>query len=128
MNKDTIGIGVIGCGLMGIGVTREVLKHDPRLRIIGIFDPDERSVKRALQEFNPEPHVYDDYHKLVESPDVDWVMVSSWNCYHADHVVCAFEAGKHVFCQKPLAITPEDCKRMYESWKKATKFSTSVSL
>ncbi len=119
MTSDSIGIGVIGCGLMGIGLTKQLLARDPRLRVVAIYDPDERSVKRATEEFHPAPRVHADYRELVRSSDIDWVMVSSWNCYHAEQVVAAFEAGKHVFCQKPLATTLPDCRRMYESWKKS---------
>jgi len=48
-------------------------------------------------------------------------MIASWNCFHKEQVVKAFDAGKHVFCQKPLAMNVEDCAEMLESWKKSGK-------
>lgn len=44
------------------------------------------------------------HREVVGRADVDWVMIASWNRDHAEQTVVAFEAGKHVFCQKPLAL------------------------
>ena len=44
-------------------------------------------------------------------------MIASWNCCHRDHVIGAFEAGKDVFCQKPLATSLADCLAMREAWQ-----------
>ncbi|RLD10212.1 MAG: gfo/Idh/MocA family oxidoreductase, partial [Chlamydiae bacterium] len=63
----------------------------------------------------------DSYQKLVADPEIDWVMIASWNCYHKEQTVAAFEAGKNVFCQKPLATNIDDCKAMYDAWKKSGK-------
>jgi len=119
MNTDTIGIGVIGCGGMGMAIVNRVLERNPRLRVHGIFDPDERSVRRALEAIDPKPRVYDNYPDLIRAPEVQWVMIASWNCFHREQTVAALEAGKHVFCQKPLATTLEDCRAMNEALKKS---------
>ncbi len=116
-----INIGVIGCGGMGMHLLNILLALDERLKIHGIFDPDERSVKKALEQIKPPPKVYDDYQSLVAATEVDWVMIASWNCFHKEQTVAAFEAGKNVFCQKPLATNLEDCKAMHYAWKKSGK-------
>ncbi len=114
-----IGIGLIGCGGMGMSVARKLLALDKPLEVRGIFDPDERSVGGALAEIEGDPPVFDNYHDLVSSSEIDWVMIASWNCLHKEQTIAAFEAGKHVFCQKPLATTLEDGKLMYGAWRKA---------
>ena len=48
-------------------------------------------------------------------------MIASWNCQHREQTVAAFEAGKHVFCQKPLALTVGECVEMLDAWKKSGK-------
>jgi predicted dehydrogenase len=114
-----LGIGLIGAGGMGRLVAQKVLAQDPRLEIRGVFDPDRRSVDAALNSLAPRAAVFKDYRKLCESPDMDWVMIASWNCFHKEQVLAAFEAGKHVFCQKPLATNAADCVAMRKAWKKS---------
>jgi len=117
----SIGIGMIGCGAMGRVVAGALLAQSKKLRLTGLFDPDKRSVQQCLQEFNNHAKVYKDYHSLVQSPDIDWVMIASWNCYHCDQAVAALRAGKDVFCQKPLATNLSDCLTMLKAWKKSHK-------
>ena len=112
----TIGIGLIGCGGMGRFVAKKVLDQDPRLKVRGLFDPDERSIKASREQLAPDATAYRDYRELCAAKDIDWVMIASWNCYHRDHTVAAFQAGKHVFCQKPLATTVDDCVAMRDAW------------
>ncbi len=116
-----IKIGAIGCGGMGLIIIKELLAVDERLQLVGIYDPDERSVNKTSEEIKPSPKIYDSYQKLVADPEIDWVMIASWNCYHKEQTVAAFEAGKNVFCQKPLATNIDDCKAMYDAWKKSGK-------
>ncbi len=116
-----INIGVIGCGGMGMILLNKLLALDKRFNVYGVYDPDERSVKKALEEIKPSPKIYEDYQTLIAESEIDWVMIASWNCYHKEQTVAAFEAGKHVFCQKPLATNLEDCKAMNDAWKKSGK-------
>jgi predicted dehydrogenase len=127
--SGSVGIGLIGCGGMGRFVAQKVLGQDKRLQVRGIFDPDQRSVKAGLEQLAPQATVYRDYRDLCAAPDIDWVMIASWNCYHKDQTVAAFEAGKHVFCQKPLATSVDDCIAMRRAWKKSGRmFNIGFSL
>lgn len=126
---DKVGIGLIGCGGMGMSVARKLLALDKPLEVRGIFDPDERSIKSARAEITTDPFVFDSYSDLVSSPEIDWVMIASWNCFHKEQTVASFDAGKHVFCQKPLATTMEDAKSMFDSWRQANRmFNLGFSL
>lgn len=88
------------------------------LRLAALHDPSEEAAEKFLSAFNPGAKRHTSYHALVEDPRVDWVMVGSWNCYHKEHVVSAFEAGKDVFCEKPLATVQEDCLAIREAYQK----------
>jgi len=116
-----IKIGAIGCGGMGLNIIKILLDVDERLQLVGIYDPDERSTKKTSEEIKPSPKIYNSYQELVANPEIDWVMIASWNSFHKEQTVAAFEAGKHVFCQKPLATNLDDCKAMYDAWKKSGK-------
>jgi predicted dehydrogenase len=104
---------------MGMGVARKVLASDDRLRVTAVHDPDPRSVENAKSEFGTNLKVCPDYHELVNLPGLQWVMIASWNCFHAEQVVASFQAGKHVFCQKPLALSVEECMTMMRAWKQS---------
>ena len=62
-----------------------------------------------------------DYRRLVERDDVDAVAVTSPDFCHEEHAVAALEAGKHVFCEKPLAISIEGCDRILSAWQRSGK-------
>ena len=124
MNKvkgKEIRIGAIGCGGRLRHVAAELLKQSPLLKVVALSDPSPISIKAARERLNPEAVVYDDYRELVRAKDIDWVMIGSWNCFHREHTVAAFTAGKNVFCEKPLATTMEDCIAMDKAWKKSKK-------
>ncbi len=116
-----IGMGLIGCGARLRQVVKNVLEASDRVEVRALCDPSEHSLSEAKKMLNPAAKVYADYRDLVRAPEIDWVMIGSWNCCHREHAVAAFEAGKHVFCEKPLATTLEDCIAMREAWHKSGK-------
>lgn len=111
-----ISIGVIGCGAMGMSIVRRILAFSPELEVAGLFDPDSRSVERALEELPNKPVVYSTYAELLANAEISWVMIASWNSQHCEQTLAAFEAGKHVFCQKPLGVQLSECVAMHQAW------------
>lgn len=111
MEHQKIRIGLVGCGARLRGVARCLLSTSDasRLEIVALHDPSSDSVATAARDLSPQARIYDSWQELVESPEVDWVMIGSWNCFHAAQIVAALRAGKHVFAEKPLATTFEDC-------------------
>ncbi|MCX6020099.1 MAG: Gfo/Idh/MocA family oxidoreductase [Chloroflexi bacterium] len=104
--KNNVGIAVIGAGGMGMALVKELLAQDSRLEIRALYDPSPESVVSALEKLPLQPRVCETYEEAVEASDVEWVMIASWNAFHKEQTIAAFEAGKHVFCQKPLATSP----------------------
>lgn len=115
-DAEEIGVGVIGCGAMGMSVVRRVLATAPGLKVLGILDPDPRSVQSALKEIPGNPVVYDTLEEMLANPAISWAMIASWNSFHCEQTLAAFSAGKHVFCQKPLGITLDECLAMHRAW------------
>ena len=125
-----IGIGIIGCGGRINQVARRTCRQDHSLRVIGVHDINPKSVEFTKGFFQHKEYYahtdqqlkdYDTVDALVSDPEIDWVLVGSWNAAHREHVVAAFEAGKHVFCEKPLATTLEDCVAMRDAWQASGK-------
>ena len=62
-------------------------------------------------------------------PGVEWAMVFSPNCFHAEQIIASFEAGKHVFTEKPLATSIGDCVRIFEAHRRSGRhFATGFVL
>jgi predicted dehydrogenase len=112
-------IGVIGCGGRLRGILKRLPGRGQELRVAAICDPNETSLRKTLEELAPGARVCGDFRELAAAPDLDWVMVGSWNCHHREHAVAALEAGKHVFCEKPLATTLEDCLAIRDAWRRS---------
>lgn len=128
-DQRRVAVGMIGCGAMGLGVANRLLAIDSRLRVVGLYDPDLDSIGTALEQIDPKPIVYDDLASLLKLPEIDWVMIASLNCFHKEQTVAALKAGKHVFCQKPLATTLEDCRAIHQCWRESGRmFNIGLTL
>lgn len=129
MKDGKVGVGLIGCGMRVCSVFGAVGAATDQVELVAVYDPNPHSVTKTRERFNEAARVYEDYHALVNDPRVDWVMIGSWNCYHAEHAIAVFKAGKHVFCEKPLATTVADCLAMRAAWQAAgTQFSIGFTL
>ncbi len=73
------------------------------------------------ESVNPDAFTTLDYKEMLDRSDVDAVAVMSPDFTHEEYVCAAFEAGKHVFSEKPMAITTAGCDRMLRAWKASGK-------
>ncbi|MFH2068512.1 MAG: Gfo/Idh/MocA family oxidoreductase [Candidatus Omnitrophota bacterium] len=115
-----IGVAVIGAGGRGQGVTLTLLNDSKRqVKVSSVYDPDKAVARSALDYWkNQEVKICDTYQEAIKTSGVDWVLVFSPNAYHKKHIIAGFEAGKHVFSEKPLATSIEDCQAIYEAHQK----------
>ncbi|HOE98087.1 MAG TPA: Gfo/Idh/MocA family oxidoreductase [Candidatus Sumerlaeota bacterium] len=112
-----IGVGMIGCGGIAHYFGNYLKPHTDRIDFRAFCDVKPEATARFRADFAPDARVYADYRDLVRDPDIDWVLIASWNCFHKEHAIAALEAGKDVFCQKPLATTLEDCLAIRDAWR-----------
>ena len=116
-------VGVIGCG--GISA----LKHFPamakakdRIELVACCDLIEERAAKAVADFGDKgAKVYVDYRKLLEDKSIDVVHVLTPNVSHCQLTVDSLEAGKHVLCEKPMAATSADAKKMLDAAKRTGK-------
>jgi len=104
-------IGVIGTGSRG-QFLMSFLKDNTKCSIIAICDIYQPSIDGALKLF-PEARVYNDYRKLLENNEVDAVIIATPLNTHCQIALSAFEAGKHVFCEKSIGFTMDECLQIY---------------
>lgn len=116
-----IKVGVVGCG----GIANQ--KHFPALKnngdlneIVAFCDIIVERAEKACAEFGAEgAKVYQDYHDLLADPNVEVVHICTPNVSHSEIAIAAFEAKKHVYCEKPMSHSPIEALKMVEAWKKS---------
>ena len=107
---DRPGIGCIGVGSMGTGDARDHARFGD---ILAVCDVDARHAERARNDEKigkGKADAYGDYRRVLERPDIDVVSIVTPDHWHVKMAIEALEAGKHVFCQKPLTLTIEENK------------------
>lgn len=109
--------GVIGLGFFGEKHT-EVLKDLPGVELIAVCTRRPHRLQEISQRFNV-PKTYTDYKKLLDDKEIEAVSIVTHINDHRDIAIDALEAGKHVFLEKPMAGTVEDCNRIIEAVKSA---------
>jgi predicted dehydrogenase len=118
--EKKIKVAVLGCGRRSRKVVGNLLNDSGRqVELAALFDPDASEVDFAKAEWEtPDAVACGSYRQAIDFPGVEWVMVFSPNAFHHDQILAAFEAGKHVFSEKPIGTTIDDCIDIYEAYKK----------
>lgn len=117
-----IKIGIIGCG--GIAGSKHMpsLKKVADARMVAFCDVIEERAQAAKEKFGtPDARVYTDYKQLLREADIDVVHVCTPNRSHSFITVDALEAGKHVMCEKPMAINSAEAKKMLDAAERTGK-------
>ena len=100
---STLKIGVIGAGRIGKVHTETITRSVPEASVIAIADVNLAAAQELARRVNV-PVATDDYRAIIGNKDVDAVIICSPTDAHAQHTIEAAEAGKHVFCEKPIAL------------------------
>jgi predicted dehydrogenase len=100
------------------------------VKIISLFEPDKEVAQKTIETWNsPDTKICDSYQEAIDTDGVEWVMVFSPNVYHKEHIIYAFKQGKHVFSEKPLAVSVEDCQDVFNAHKQSESiFATGFVL
>ncbi|WP_419955487.1 Gfo/Idh/MocA family protein [Neobacillus niacini] len=113
-------IGVIGTGLRST-IAKYWHNPDGNSVVVGAADVSSKALERFKNEIDKDVYVTTDYKELLKREDIDAVAILSPDYLHEEHAVAALKAGKHVYCEKPLAITPEGCDRVLDEAQKSGK-------
>jgi predicted dehydrogenase len=115
---DKVRVGIIGSGIGKLHVSN--LAKCPDAEVAAICDVDQSRAANLAAE-NSIPNVYADYQEMLSNDGIDAVIVATPNKFHAPITIAAFESGKHVMCEKPLAMNSVEGKAMVEAGKKSGK-------
>ncbi len=121
MNR-TVKIGIIGCGGIANGKHMPSLAQVEGVEMVAFCDLIIEKAESAAKKFGtPDAKVYTDYKELLKDDSIEVVHVLTPNRSHADISVDSLYAGKHVMCEKPMAKTAADAKRMLDAAKETGK-------
>ena len=112
MNK--VRVCLIGCGRAGMIHAKSYAGKVKHAELIALCDAFEENVKLAREEIDV-PYVYTDYQEALQNPEIDAVVVVTPTRFHHDIVIAAAKAGKHVFCEKPMAESARECDEMMKA-------------
>ena len=118
--SDKLKVGIIGTGIIGKSHVRNYQSMQNDVEIVAVADIDESEAQRVAQEYDI-PHVFSDYRDLLKIDEIDSVDVCLPNFLHAPVTIAALEAGKHVYCEKPMAKTGPEAVAMYEAAQQTGK-------
>jgi scyllo-inositol 2-dehydrogenase (NAD+) len=122
--KDTVRtmkrvkVGCVGLGRMGSIYARHFSGRVPEAELAAVADPAPGLARRTAAELGV-PRWYEDYRELVASPEVEAVVIATPSNTHADVIEAAASSGRPMFCEKPLALTLEDCDRAIRAVERA---------
>ena len=116
----TIRVGIIGCGK--IAQVRHIPEYaaNPHAEVYGFYDINLARAEELAKKYGGK--AFASYEELLADPEIEAVSVCAANHAHAEISVAALKAGKHVLCEKPMAVTLEECEAMVAAAKESGKY------
>ncbi|MBC1982446.1 Gfo/Idh/MocA family protein [Listeria booriae] len=107
--------GVIGTGAIGREHIKRISQTLAGAEVVAVTDVNQEAAKQVVADFKLNANVYPDDKALIAAKEVDAILVSSWGPAHEASVLAGIEAGKYIFCEKPLATTAEGARRIVDA-------------
>ena len=115
-----IKVAVIGCGAIAKHRHIPEYANNPNVDLVAFCDPVIERAEAYAKQYGAK--AYENYQDLLQSEQIDAVSVCTPNVYHAPITIAAAAAGKHVLCEKPMAVSKEEAKAMIQAAKDAGVF------
>jgi len=118
--NDSIQVGLIGCKGMGFSNLSSMLKRS-EINVVALCDVDENVLSQRTSDLAKakirKPKWYSDYRKVLEDKDVDVVIIGTPDHWHCLQLIDSVDAGKDVYCEKPIANSIHECRAMLKKVK-----------
>ena len=115
---DKVRLAIVGCGNICQLNAPGYLAH-PRCDVVALCDADPARAQRRARDWSISPKIYSDFAHVLDDASVDAVELLTPTYLHADQIVAALDAGKHVSCQKPIAVSVAEADRVAEAVARA---------
>lgn len=110
-----VRLGIAGAGIAALQVLPHLAALGGRVALTALADTRRDNMEFFRDRFGKPLALHDSVEALCASREVDAVWVATPNALHAEHIVCAARHGKHVICEKPMAVSLEQCAAMVEA-------------
>jgi predicted dehydrogenase len=112
-----LGYAVVGLGHIAQNAVLPSFRHaKENSRLVALVSGDAEKRKQLSKKYRKtRVYAYDEYEECLRSPDVDAVYIALPNHLHRDYTVRAAQAGKHILCEKPMAVTEAECRKMIDA-------------
>ncbi len=124
--EEPLNFGIVGCGKWGREII-QTLSRRPNAPIVGICDNYKTALNRS-KDMAPKAEQYSDYQQMLGKKEVQAVVVATPSPLHKQIVLDALKAGKHVYCEAPMATNLEDARTIAVAAKAALKVNFQVGL
>jgi predicted dehydrogenase len=125
--NEQIALGFIGTGGMGTGLIN-TFKKFPDVTIAAVCDVYEPHRRRAQSAAEGDPEAYGDFRKVLDRNDIDAVAIATPDHWHAIIAILAAQAGKDIYCEKPLAHRVQETRAMVTATEKAKRVTQMGNL
>jgi glucose-fructose oxidoreductase len=119
--KDRLGVALVGLGYYSTDLLAPALQQTKHCYLAGIVTGTPSKAETWKQKYNiPEKNIYNyqNFDQIANNPDIDVVYVVLPPSMHKEYTIRAANAGKHVWCEKPMAMTAQECQEMIDACRK----------
>ncbi|GCE03209.1 Gfo/Idh/MocA family protein [Dictyobacter aurantiacus] len=113
IRKDPVRWGILSTANIGVRAVAPAIRASSNGKLIAVGSRDKNHATEAYS-FAPNVRIYDSYDAIIEDPEIEAVYIPLPNSLHAEWSIRALQAGKHVLCEKPMAITREEGEEMVQ--------------
>jgi predicted dehydrogenase len=117
-----LGYAIVGLGGYGLGIIIPQFANCRNSKLVALVSGDAAKAKRVAAEYGvPERNLYDyqNFDRIRDNPDIDIVYICLPVSMHAEYTIRAAKAGKHVLCEKPMAVSSAECESMIAACRQA---------
>ena len=129
---EKVNVALIGCHSMGFSDLLSFLRKENNVDCLALCDVDSKVLEKRVAEVEKmtgkRPAAYNDFREVLDNPDVHAVIIGTPDHWHAIMMMMALEAGKHVFVEKPMGHSIDECNAMVAAQKKHPELKVQVNM
>jgi predicted dehydrogenase len=118
--SQDLNIALIGAGGMGTSDTNTALRHEG-IKVVAVCDLYQGRIKKAKERWGNDIYTTTNYRDILKRDDVDVVIIGTPDHWHKQICIDALNAGKHVYCEKPMVHSVDEGHEVISAWKKSGK-------